>query len=106
MRFGIPSAGMVGKQGVAATVSSRLVCQPCFICQLLHHCVNKRQPPIIQVGSFEGAPFGAIPVCMYVCKLSTQVTYTRYIHTTYPYTLVHVWVKIVSANANNSCCQP
>jgi hypothetical protein len=40
MRFGIPSAGMVGKQGVAATVSSRLVCQPCFICQLLHHCVN------------------------------------------------------------------
>jgi hypothetical protein len=21
-------------------VSSRLVCQPCFICQLLHHCVN------------------------------------------------------------------
>jgi hypothetical protein len=40
MRFGIPSAGMVGKQGVAAPVSSRLVCQPCFICQLLHHCVN------------------------------------------------------------------
>jgi hypothetical protein len=30
----------VGKQGVAAPVSSRLVCQPCFICQLLHHCVN------------------------------------------------------------------
>jgi hypothetical protein len=41
MRFGIPSAGMVGKQGVAAPVSSRLVChQPCFVCQLLHHCVN------------------------------------------------------------------
>jgi uncharacterized membrane protein len=41
MRFGIPSAGMVGKQGVAAPVSSRLVvCQPCFMCQLLHHCVN------------------------------------------------------------------
>jgi hypothetical protein len=37
---GIPSAGMVGKQGVAAPVSSRLVCQPCFMCQLLHHCVN------------------------------------------------------------------
>jgi hypothetical protein len=33
-------AGMVGKQGVAAPVSSRLVCQPCFMCQLLHHCVN------------------------------------------------------------------
>jgi hypothetical protein len=32
--------GMVGKQGVAAPVSSRLVCQPCFMCQLLHHCVN------------------------------------------------------------------
>jgi hypothetical protein len=31
---------MVGKQGVAAPVSSRFVCQPCFICQLLHHCVN------------------------------------------------------------------
>jgi hypothetical protein len=28
------------KQGVAAPISSRLVCQPCFICQLLHHCVN------------------------------------------------------------------
>jgi hypothetical protein len=40
MRFGIPSAGMVGRQGVAAPVDSRLVCQPCFICQLLHHCVN------------------------------------------------------------------
>jgi hypothetical protein len=40
MRFGIPTAGMVGKQGVAAPVSSRLVCQPCFLCQLLHHCVN------------------------------------------------------------------
>jgi hypothetical protein len=40
MRFGIPSAGMVGKQGVPAPVSSRLVCQPCFMCQLLHHCVN------------------------------------------------------------------
>jgi hypothetical protein len=40
MRFGIPSAGMAGKQGVAAPVSSRLVCQPCFMCQLLHHCVN------------------------------------------------------------------
>jgi hypothetical protein len=40
MRFGIPSAGMVGKQGVTAPVSIRLVCQPCFICQLLHHCVN------------------------------------------------------------------
>jgi hypothetical protein len=24
----------------AHTVSSRLVCQPCFLCQLLHHCVN------------------------------------------------------------------
>jgi hypothetical protein len=34
------SADMVGKQGVAAPVSSRLVCQPCFMCQLLHHCVN------------------------------------------------------------------
>jgi hypothetical protein len=28
------------QQGVAAPVSSRLVCQPCFMCQLLHHCVN------------------------------------------------------------------
>jgi hypothetical protein len=36
----ITQAGIVGKQGVAAPVSIRLVCQPCFICQLLHHCVN------------------------------------------------------------------
>jgi hypothetical protein len=40
---------MVGKQGVAAPVSSRLVCQPCFICQLLHHCVNASPPPIIHI---------------------------------------------------------
>jgi hypothetical protein len=40
LRFGFPSAGMVGKQGVAAPVNSRLVCQPCFVRQLLHHCVN------------------------------------------------------------------
>jgi hypothetical protein len=39
-QWGIPSAGMVGKQGVVAPVSSRSVCQPCFICQLLYHCVN------------------------------------------------------------------
>jgi hypothetical protein len=52
--------GVQGKQGVAAPVSSRLVCQPCFMCQLLHHCVNdslllkpgwQRGPPTGSVGS-------------------------------------------------------
>jgi hypothetical protein len=35
-------AGMVGKQGVAALVSSQFwdIVQQCYICQLLHHCVN------------------------------------------------------------------
>jgi hypothetical protein len=67
MRFGIPSAGMVGKQGVAAPVSSRLVCQPCFMCQLLHHCVNAIQPPIIQ-----GRRFSLIDVRI---KLLNDVTH-------------------------------
>jgi hypothetical protein len=47
MRLGIPSAGMVGKQGVAATVSSRLVCQPCLLYMPAFASLCKRQPPII-----------------------------------------------------------
>jgi hypothetical protein len=48
MRFGIPSAGMVGKQGVAAPVSSRFSGMSALLYVPAFASLCKRQPPIIQ----------------------------------------------------------
>jgi hypothetical protein len=74
--------GMVGKQGVAAPVGSRLVCQPALLYMPAFASLCKRQPPIIHAST---------------CCIYTPVLIVACVHIMFAYhACIHIMLAFIS----------